>query len=48
MTIDWVVLTAAVVGLAIVAGMEITDGTTQMGEDIGTFMESDSRLIQNR
>ena len=47
-TVDWVVLTAAVVGLGIGITMSIADGTTQMGEDIGTFMETDPRFIQNQ
>lgn len=47
-TVDWVVLTAAVVGLGIAASTNITDGTTEMGESLGTFLETDTRFIQNR
>lgn len=47
-TVDWIVLTAAVVGLGIAATINITDGTTQMGEDLGVFLETDTRFVQNR
>ncbi|QJF50560.1 Flp family type IVb pilin [Roseobacter ponti] len=38
-TVDWVVLTAAVVGLAIAAYQSIEDGATALTESTGTFME---------
>lgn len=47
-TVDWIVLTAAVVGLGIAATINITDGTTQMGKDLGVFLETDTRFVQNR
>jgi|TARA_B110000908_G_scaffold150114_1_gene183892 Flp pilus assembly pilin Flp len=47
-TVDWIVLTAAVVSLGIAATINITDGTTQMGEDLGGFLETDARFAQNR
>ncbi|MEP3639900.1 MAG: hypothetical protein ABJN14_21815 [Paracoccaceae bacterium] len=37
-TVDWVVLTAAVVGLAVAAYSAIEDGATQLTEDTETFL----------
>ena len=38
-TVDWVVLTAAVVGLAIAAYTSIQDGAVSLTESTGEFME---------
>ena len=38
-TVDWVVLTAAVVGLAIAAYQSIEDGATALTESTGDFLE---------
>lgn len=47
-TVDWVVLTAALVGLGIATAMSVADGTSELGEDLGTFLETDTRFIQNQ
>lgn len=47
-TVDWVVLTAAVIGLSIMAAVEITTGTVSLGTDVGTFMATDEVFIQNQ
>lgn len=39
-TVDWVVLTAAVVGLAVAAYQSIEDGATALTESTGTFLET--------
>ena len=39
-TVDWVVLTAAVVGLAIAAYSSIRDGATSLTASTGTFLEA--------
>ena len=39
-TVDWVVLTAAAVGLALVVGGTVTTGITSVAEDISTDMVS--------
>ncbi|WP_298859707.1 hypothetical protein [uncultured Sulfitobacter sp.] len=46
-TVDWVVLTAAVVGLGIAAAVNVADGTVQMGDNLGTFLETERPFIQN-
>ena len=38
-TVDWVVLTAAVVGLAIAAYGSIRDGAADMTENTGAFLD---------
>ncbi len=38
-TVDWVVLTAAVVGLAIAAYSSIETGATQLTQSTGTFLQ---------
>lgn len=47
-TVDWVVLTAAVIGLSVMAAIEITSGTVALGSDVGTFMATDEVFIQNQ
>ena len=37
-TVDWVVLTAAIVGLAIAVLASVRGGANQMGENIGTAL----------
>tara|TARA_R100001369_G_scaffold28740_2_gene51599 strand:- start:487 stop:693 length:207 start_codon:yes stop_codon:yes gene_type:complete len=39
-TVDWVVLTAAVVGLAIAAYSSIEGGASRMTESTGTFLDA--------
>lgn len=39
-TVDWVVLTAAVVGLAVAAYQSIEDGAAELTADTETFLES--------
>ena len=39
-TVDWVVLTAAVVGLAIAAYSSIETGATALTDSTGSFLES--------
>jgi Flp pilus assembly pilin Flp len=39
-TVDWVVLTAAVVGLAIAAYSSIQTGATNMTANTGTFLDA--------
>jgi hypothetical protein len=42
-TVDWVVLTAAVVGLAVAAMTSIYTPTANVGDGVGTFLtDSDS------
>lgn len=46
-TVDWVVLTAAVVGLGISAAMSVATGTTDLGDNLGTFLETEEVFVQN-
>lgn len=46
-TVDWVVLTAAVVGLGISAVVSIANGTTQIGGNVGEFLATERPFIQN-
>lgn len=39
-TVDWVVLTAAVVALGVAAGVAMTTSTTGLSEDIWAYMDS--------
>ena len=39
-TVDWVVLTAAVVGLAVAAYSTISTGTTKLTTDTSTYLKS--------
>lgn len=39
-TVDWVVLTAALVALGIAIGSTMVDGTTGLGKDIWVYMDS--------
>lgn len=39
-TVDWVVLTAAVVALGAMATIAITDGTTNLSDSIWAYMDS--------
>ena len=39
-TVDWVVLTAAVVALGVAAGAAMTSGTTGLSDDIWEYMDS--------
>ncbi len=39
-TVDWVVLTAAVVALGVAAGVAMTNGTTGLSNDIWAYMDS--------
>lgn len=39
-TVDWVVLTAAVVALGVAAGVAMTNGTTNLSENIWSYMDS--------
>ncbi|HSM20075.1 MAG TPA: hypothetical protein VK844_06880 [Hyphomicrobiales bacterium] len=39
-TVDWVVLTAAVVALGVAAGVAMTSSTTGLSEDIWAYMDS--------
>ena len=39
-TVDWVVLTAAVVALGVAAGIAMTNGTTNLSENIWAYMDS--------
>ena len=39
-TVDWVVLTAAIVGLGIAVLLAVRGGTVDMGEDIGSTLSS--------
>ena len=34
-TVDWVVLTAAIVALGLVVGSAVSDGATDLAEDVG-------------
>lgn len=39
-TVDWVVITAAVVALGVAAAAAMTTGTTDLSESIWTYMDS--------
>lgn len=39
-TVDWVVLTAAIVALGIAAGTAMTNSTTSLSESIWAYMDS--------
>lgn len=39
-TVDWVVLTAAVVALGVAAAAAITTGTTELSDGIWAYMDS--------
>lgn len=39
-TVDWVVLTAAVVALGVAAGIAMTTSTTSLSADIWAYMDS--------
>ncbi len=39
-TVDWVVLTAAVVALGVAAGIAMTNGTTSLSDNIWAYMDS--------
>ena len=39
-TVDWVVLTAAIVALGVAAGIAVTGSTTSLSDDIWAYMES--------
>lgn len=39
-TVDWVVLTAAVVALGVAAGAAMTSSTGQLSDDIWAYMDS--------
>ncbi len=39
-TVDWVVLTAAVVALGVAAAAAMSTGTTELSENIWTYMDS--------
>ena len=39
-TVDWVVLTAAVVGLGVAVSIAITTGAVDLSDSIWTFMET--------
>lgn len=41
-TVDWVVLTAAVVGLAVAAYSSIRDGATGLTADTASYMDTQS------
>ncbi|WP_282120037.1 Flp family type IVb pilin [Ruegeria atlantica] len=45
-TVDWVVLTAAVVGLAAVAYTQIGNGTKAVSDSVGTSLTSVSTAVQ--
>jgi len=38
-TVDWVVLTAAIVGLGIAVMISISDGTTELADDVNHQLE---------
>lgn len=39
-TVDWVVLTAAIVALGVAVGSTMVDGTTGLSDDIWAYMDS--------
>ncbi len=44
-TVDWVVLTAAIVGLGIAVVASVRTGTTQIGDAIGASLEAGSSTL---
>jgi hypothetical protein len=46
-TVDWVVLTAAVVGLGILAAVNIAGGTVEMGSGIDAYLLTEQPFAQN-
>lgn len=44
-TVDWVVLTAAIVGLSIAVLTSVSSGTTEISEDLATCTKRVGRLI---
>ncbi|KIN74816.1 hypothetical protein [Sulfitobacter guttiformis] len=46
-TVDWVVLTAAVVGLGLAAAISVANGATGLGENLGAFLETEQPFPQN-
>tara|TARA_B110000977_G_C11010059_1_gene467303 strand:+ start:211 stop:402 length:192 start_codon:yes stop_codon:yes gene_type:complete len=46
-TVDWVVLTAAVVGMGIAAAVNIAEGTIQLGDNLKKFLHTEEPFIQN-
>jgi hypothetical protein len=47
-TVDWVVLTAAIVGIAVIAVINIQRGTDFMSDQLGTFLaEQDQDELRN-
>jgi len=47
-TVDWVVLTAAMVGISIVAFTTIQGGSDTMGEEVGSYLsEKDLDELRN-
>ncbi|UWR22116.1 hypothetical protein [Sulfitobacter sp. S190] len=44
-TVDWVVLTAAVVGLGYVAASSINGGTTSVGDNVQTYLQNDAPVL---
>ena len=39
-TVDWMLLTAAILTLGIVVGYSVSDGATTMAEDVGDELET--------
>lgn len=39
-TVDWIVLTAAVVGLAVMIAIAMQDGTVSLGDKVAGFMSN--------
>lgn len=46
-TVDWVLLTATVIGLGLLAAVNIASGTTTIGETLETFLSTERPFIQN-
>jgi Flp pilus assembly pilin Flp len=46
-TVDWVVLTAAVVGLGLGAASSIAGGATDMSDNLGSHLSSAEIFVQN-
>lgn len=47
MTVDWVVLTAAMVGLGLGAASSIAGGATALGDNVATHLSTATAFIQN-
>ncbi len=43
-TVDWVVLTAAIVGLGVAAISQVSGGITDLGEDVATALDDGTRV----